>query len=517
MTSLIKNKISIYAIPFVIGLLTSYSLPPYGFFFINFITLPVLFFYLLNNYENGKWTSFKIGWMFGFGYFISNLYWISNSLTFEEIFKPLIPFSLIIIPLFLGLFYGLITFFCSFFNLKKNLSSILIFSFFFSLIEFLRSFIFGGFPWNLIAYSFVDYLQLIQILSLIGTYSFNLLCITLFLIPCIIFFNYTKKKKIIFLFFFILLICLNYFYGNSVIKKYEKLNITNLNFVIKIMSPKVDIKRFFANEAPEETILELIKLSEPNYSENTLFIFPEGVLSSIYLQDLKNFSYIFKENFSELHKIVLGISSYENSKIFNSLIVLDKNVNILAKYDKNKLVPFGEYLPFENFLGNFGLKKITQGYQSFSSSNQREIIKIDNISFLPLICYEVIYSGKINKNNEDFDFIINISEDGWFGDSVGPYQHFSHSIFRSIEEGKNLIRSANNGISAHIDATGKVISKLKSTDRGFIEIRNILKTKNTFFNSHGNKIFFYFLIFYISLIFFLKKKENNEEKFFIYK
>ena len=90
MTSLIKNKISIYAIPFVIGLLTSYSLPPYGFFFINFITLPVLFFYLLNNYENGKWTSFKIGWMFGFGYFISNLYWISNSLTFEEIFKPLI-------------------------------------------------------------------------------------------------------------------------------------------------------------------------------------------------------------------------------------------------------------------------------------------------------------------------------------------------------------------------------------------------------------------------------------------
>ena len=135
MTSLIKNKISIYTIPFVIGLLTSYSLPPYGFFFINFITLPILFFYLINNYGNGKWTSFKIGWIFGFGYFISNLYWISNSLTFEEIFKPLIPFSLIIIPLFLGLFYGLITFFCSFFNLKKNFSSVLIFSFFFHLLS----------------------------------------------------------------------------------------------------------------------------------------------------------------------------------------------------------------------------------------------------------------------------------------------------------------------------------------------------------------------------------------------
>ena len=517
MTSIIQNKILIYIIPIIIGVFTSYSLPPYSFFFLNFITFPALFFYLLHNYQQGKWISFKIGWMFGFGYFISNLYWISNSLTFEEIFKPLIPFSLIIIPLFLGLFYGLATFFCSFFNLKKNFSSILIFSFFFSFIEYLRSFIFGGFPWNLIAYSFTDYLQLIQILSLIGTYAFNLLCITLFLIPCVIFYNYKKKKKTFILLFSILFLSINFFYGTSLIKKYEELNKTNLNFVIKIVSPKVDIKRFFENETPEETILELIKLSEPNYSENTIFIFPEGVLSNIYLQDLKNFSYIFSENFSDQHKIILGISSYENSKIFNSLIVLDKNVNILAKYDKNKLVPFGEYLPFENLFSNFGLKKITQGYQSFSSSTERNIIKLDNISFLPLICYEVIYSGNINKNNEDYDFIINISEDGWFGDSVGPHQHFSHSIFRSIEEGKNLIRSANNGISAHIDATGKIIGKLKSTERGFVEVRNILKTRNTFFNSYGNKIFFYFLIFYIILIFFLRKRITNEERFFIYK
>ncbi len=509
MTSLIQNKLLIYIIPFIIGLLTSYSLPPYSLFFINLITFPILFFFLILNYQKGKWTSFKIGWMFGFGYFISNLYWISNSLTFEEIFKPLIPFSLIIIPLFLGLFYGLSTFFCSFFNLKKKFSSIFIFSFFFSVVEYLRSFIFGGFPWNLIAYSFTDYLQLIQILSLVGTYAFNLLCITLFLTPSIIFFKYTKKKKIFFLISSIFLLSINFFYGDSVIKKYEEINKTNLNFIIKIMSPKVDIKRFFENEAPEKTILELIKLSKPNYSENTLFIFPEGVLSNIYLQDLKNFSFIISENFSDKHKIILGISSFENSKIFNSLVVLDNDANILAKYDKNKLVPFGEYLPFENLLRNFGLKKITQGYQSFSSSNERDIIKIDNISFLPLICYEVIYSGIINKNSEDFDFIINISEDGWFGDSVGPYQHFSHSIFRSIEEGKNLIRSANNGISAHIDAIGKVKKKIKSTDSGFIEIRNILKKKNTFFNTHGNKIFFYFLIFYISLIFFLKKKENK--------
>jgi len=188
------------------------------------------------------------------------------------------------------------------------------------------------------------------------------------------------------------------------------------------------------------------------------------------------------------------------------MVVLDKDLNILAKYNKNKLVPFGEFLPFENFFSKFGLKKITQGYRSFSSSNERKIISINNLNLLPLICYEIIYSGKINKNEENFNLILNISEDGWFGNSVGPYQHFSHSIFRSIEEGKNLIRSANNGISAFINPKGQIINHIKSTERGVIEVKSFEETNKTLFSSLGNKIFFYFLLFYISLFFFLKKK-----------
>ena len=118
MTLLLQNKILIYLIPFALGLITSFSLPPYSFFFINFITFPLLLINLISNYKKGKWISFKIGWMFGFGYFISNLYWITNSLTFEEKFEYLIPIALILIPLFLGVFYGLATFACSFFTLN---------------------------------------------------------------------------------------------------------------------------------------------------------------------------------------------------------------------------------------------------------------------------------------------------------------------------------------------------------------------------------------------------------------
>ena len=505
MRLLLQNKILIYLIPFILGLISSFSLPPYNFFFINFITFPFLLFYLILNYKNGKWTSFKIGWFFGFGYFISSLYWITIALTFEDNFKPLIPISLISIPLFLGIFYGIVTLFCSFFSLSKKFSTILIFSFFFSLIEFTRSFIFGGFPWNLVAFAWTDKINFLQILKFTGTYTFNLLSITIFLIPTIIFFDYKKIIKFFFLSSALILLFINFFYGSFVIKNDKKIANNNLNFLIKVISPNIDLSRYFNGESPEIIISELINLSNPNDLDQTIFIFPEGVLSNIYLEDLKNYRYIFEKNYSEKHIIIMGINSVQDEKIYNSMIVLDRNLNILSKYNKNKLVPFGEFLPFEDLFRKFGLKKITQGYNSFSSDNKREILNINNISFIPLICYEIIYSGLINKDNNNYDLILNISEDGWFGNSIGISQHFSHSIFRSIEEGKSLIRSANNGISAFINPNGKIIIDIESTEKGVIEIKEFKKTKKTLFSSFGNKIFFYFLLFYIILIFFLKR------------
>tara|TARA_B100000965_G_scaffold350093_1_gene323743 strand:+ start:729 stop:2261 length:1533 start_codon:yes stop_codon:yes gene_type:complete len=509
LTFKINNKILLYIIPFFLGLITSFSLNPYNFIIINFITFPIFYIFFVNNLNKKKWLGFKIGWMFGFGYFISNLYWITNALTFDSQFKNLIPIALIVIPSYLALFYGLATLICSLFNLKKNFASILIFATVFSLIEYLRGFIFGGFPWNLSAYSWTSYTNFLQIISVIGTYSFNLLSITFFLIPSILFFEYKYKLKLLSLIFFIFLITLNYFYGSKVINDYKKNTNVNIKSNIKILSPKIKIERFYQNEDPSEIISELIELSNPNLEEETIFIFPEGTLTSINLNEIKIYKKMFKDNYSSKHKIILGINSIEKSKVFNSLVVLDNNLNILAKYNKNDLVPFGEFLPFENLLSKLGIKKITGGYQSFSADKTRKVLNINDLKFLPLICYEIIYSGRLNKGNNKYDFIINISEDGWFGNSIGPNQHFSHSIFRAIEEGKNLIRSANNGTSAVIDPTGQIINKLESTHKGVIEVNKFKNNKKTFFSIYGNNLFFYFILFYISLIFFLKKKKKG--------
>ena len=507
MTLLYKNKFLVYLFVFSLGLISSFALPPYNLFYVNFISYPA-FLWILLFYSKCKFISFNIGWVFGFGYFISNLYWVTNSLTFDDIFKPLVPFALFLIPFFLGLFYGLSTLVFSLLNPKKNFLSIIILSTSLSIFEYIRSFIFGGFPWNLISFSFVNYLEFIQLLSITGTYAFNSIVILLFLLPTVFFFNFKKKTKIAIFVFSISIFFINYYWGNSILANHKLTQKNDLGFTIKIISPKIDINRYFKSENPQDFISELINISEPNPLEETIFIFPEGILSSIYFDDLLKFKKLFLNNFSKKHKIILGMNIYENQKIYNSLLVFDNELNVLDKYYKNKLVPFGEFLPFEKILSHLGFKKITQGYQSFSADNQRDILTLNNFNFNPLICYEVIYSGKINKSLKNYDFILNISEDGWFGNSIGPHQHYSHSIFRSIEEGKAIIRSTNNGISAYINSKGQVNNKIETTDKGFIEFNSYKKSNKTIFSSQGNKIFFYFLFIYISLIFFFKIRGN---------
>ena len=493
--------------PFLCGLISTLSLPPYNFFYLNFITFPFLLLFYLNLEIKRGFSSYLYGWTFGFAYFFSNIYWIANSLAVEEIFKPLIPFAITIIPLFLGIFYGISFLIFFYFKPRKKIESIFLFALIFSFIEYLRGHLLGGFPWNLISFGLVEINQFIQILSYIGTYSFNLLVITIFLVPTVMLFEASSRAKLLTIFLAVILIISNLIFGNLVLNKHNKSPDKKLNTIIKVISPKIDLKRFFDGTDPSLVIKDLAEIGNID-NRDAVYIYPEGILPSINLNEIQDYSSVFKNYFQNNHKIIVGITRYEDTEIFNSMALLDNDLKLISVYDKNKLVPFGEYLPFENFLKNYGFKKITQGYQSFSPSSERDIINVNDTRFLPLICYEIIYSGSLLKESKNYDFIVNISEDGWFGESVGIDQHFFHSVFRSIEEGKNIIRSANNGISAYIDSKGQIIKKIESTQKGVIEIDSYKKGSKTIFSSFGNKIFFYFLILYITLIFLLKIKKR---------
>ena len=131
-----------------------------------------------------------------------------------------------------------------------------------------------------------------------------------------------------------------------------------------------------------------------------------------------------------------------------------------------------------------------------------------SLTILPLICYEIIYSGKI-FNNPGFDLIVNISEDGWFGKSIGPKQHFAHSIFRAVESGKYLLRSANNGIAAIVNPVGIVEQKVEYGKSGYIDFKEAKTIQPTFFSKYGNKIFIILILLYIFIIFSFNRLKNE--------
>ncbi len=501
---------------FILGAITSLSLPPFNFFLINFLTFTLYYLFLIkkSNQHKNKKLFFFYGWVFGFSYFVTSLYWISISLSFDQSFKLLIPLSIFLIPTFLGIFYGLVSFIFIIFKPKKIISSFLSFCLIFGIIEFLRGSILTGFPWNLIAYSFSNQLEILSINSIIGTYGFNLFCISLFTSPAIFILS-KSKKKFIFVFFLIMTI---FFYINGLFyeKKFDKTESKIYDYKVRVIASNIGLEKFYSNIDPEKIIQDLIKISNPTTNEKTIFVWPEGTIPGIYQDELIKYKKLFSKSFKQNHILILGINSKlinnNHYDYFNTLSIYDSEINLINSYNKINLVPFGEFLPFENILKKVGLKSITNNYQSFSRGYKREIIELtlgeSSLKILPLICYEIIYSGKL-FDNSNFDLIINISEDGWFGQSIGPKQHFIHSVFRAIESGKYIVRSSNNGIAAIINPLGNIEQSIDFGKSGYIDFKERRKIQPTIFSKYGNKVFGLLILLYILLIFSFNRNNNE--------
>ena len=508
----------VFFTPFILGLLTVFSFQPFNLNYINFAIIPILF--LLTTYVQKKSKNtfrrkpyllnlFLIGYLFGVGFFLAGTHWLTNALTFDENLKFLIPLASVCLPLFLGIFFGIGNLIVGPF-LQNNFTSILLFSSSLAFMDYLRAKILSGFPWNVWAYTWSWKPEILQSLFYLGFFSFNLFCIIIYCAPLLLIF----KKKINFILFTLLgfIFFGNYIYGTSIIKKND-INLANLklnsnnSIYTKIISPNFDLKYNLSNTDLSKNISSLIRYSEPEKNKKTLFVWPEGVFTGYNFEQIKEYKALFEVAFSENHLILFGsnteVVSAKKNKTFNSLIIANNKLDIKFQYNKIKLVPFGEFLPLENFLGKFGLKKITEGYGSFSSGTINNIFTINNFRILPLICYEIIFPelSTANKN-----LIINISEDAWFGDTIGPDQHFAKAIFRAVENNVYLARSANKGFSAFIDNKGIVKKVLKPNETGVIEL-NIPIINNAQKKYKIDLIFFVLLFTCVFTISILNKKK----------
>ena len=506
----------LYLAPLILGSLSVLSFQPFNFTIINFFILPLLFYLIVYIKKKSKSAYrkkpfkknlFIFGTFFGFSFYLSGVHWITQSLTFDENFKILIPIALFFIPLFLSLFFSLTILLTGPF-LHYNFSSILFLSSNLAISDYIRAKILTGFPWNLWVYSFSWATEIIQILNKIGLFAFNLISITIFMLPAVFFFHKSFKIKILVIFSILLIFFTLYIYGSQTINKNKSnLNLYEQKFKIKIISPNFDLKYGLFIEEIEERLKKLIRYSEPKNDKKILFIWPEGVFSGYSFNEILVLKKIFQDNFSKNHLILFGVNKLDQKegKFYNTLVIVNNHLEIIKEYNKQKLVPFGEFLPYEKTLNKFGLKKITEGYGSFLRGKKQENIIINNLNILPLICYEIIFPSFIQSSSKDTNLIINISEDGWFGDSIGPYQHFVKAIFRAIESNTFVLRSANKGISAIINNKGEVVKKLNINEAGNIYYEVPL-VKNE--NKNKNDLIFFILLFTYIFIFNYYKKNN---------
>ncbi len=477
---------------FILGLLTSLLFPPYFFLPLGFIIFPFLCFLLESNKENyGDKNIFNKFSIFGFGFFISYLFWIKNPFfVFEETKNFFLVFLLLII--FLSVILGLI--FTIIFKLGKKIPIIILIPLMFTSSEYIISIFFYGFPWFTFSLLLSSNEYLLFSLKLFGTLFSSYLIIQIFCIPFIFLTKENFKQELKYLSLFIALPIITLMITNF--------NKEENNFKIKTINLEIFQLNFKNNDkflTSEEKLQRIIKHIEESNAD--LLIFGENNFPYL-LDDLE--LNIIKDSLKENQTLIIGATRYENNKYYNSLV----NINLVnvTYFDKKILVPFGEFLPLRDSL-TF-LESIV-GQNDYSKGKVERIINLpDNISFIPVICYEIVFYWKLlNKLNNTGNFIVNITNDFWFGDYLGPYQHFYLTKIRAAEFNKPIIRVSNNGISAVINNNGAVLNKTEFNKTSNFKHKLLFKENNNFVDLHLIFKIYLFIIFILTTFYYLRKND----------
>ena len=474
----------------ILGLLTSLLFPPYFFLPLGFIIFPFLCFLLDSNRKNNSDLNiFKNFSFFGFGFFISYLFWVKNPFfVFEETknFFLFFLFLIILLSLILSLLFTIVS------KLGKSIPIIILTPFMFTISEYIISVFFYGFPWFTFSLVISSNEYLLFLLKLFGTLISSYLIIQIFCLPYL-FFNTLKLNKKIKYFSFFFILPIIFLMISLLYNKDNKLKTNTIDFEIFQLNFKINDQSL----TPEKKLNIIIN----NIQESTADMLIFGENNFPYLLDDLDLK-ILKDSLKENQVLIIGATRFENNKYFNSLINI--TASKVTYFDKKILVPFGEFLPFRDSLSF--LESIA-GPHNYSNGKEQRIINLSkNINFIPVICYEIVFYWKLlNKLNYKSNFIINITNDFWFGKYIGPYQHLYLTKIRAAEFNKPIIRVSNNGISAVIDSNGSIIKKTQLNNIEKFKHKLFLQENINFVNEHLI-IKIYFFIMFVFIIFYYYRK-----------
>ncbi len=500
------------------GAIAALSVPPLFILPAIFIAFPVWVWCLdgaekKSGYKKIFAPSFTIGWYFGFGYFLLSLHWIGAAFFVDGGWIiALMPLAIIILAGFLAIFWAFASFFAHIFW-SDNFLRIIALALFVSLFEYLRSFLFTGFPFNQIGYALTLNDQFAQLSAFIGINGMNFLALFLAMLPALIWPKSTQNILIRFLpaSFIIIILAGQFLFGQYRIANTVLLERNDVK--LRLVQPAIDQSQKW--QANNQTMImeKLFSLSQTKLSLTdagingvTYIIWPEAAIP-FYLSDYPSYLAQIAVMLPLGKSLITGAPRKEfadkdgEKKSYNSIFIINSSGEIIDAYDKTHLVPFAEYLPFRSFFAKLGIKQFVPGNDGWFAGSKRKILQSPGApSFLPLICYEAVFSGQLGEQIKQADFILNLTNDSWFDGSIGPLQHFYHARVRAIEEGKSLVRVANSGITALINPLGQIEASLKQGEAAILDIFPINPIKETFFAKYKNKPFLIFSLFLLIIL-----------------
>jgi apolipoprotein N-acyltransferase len=447
------------------------------------------------------------GWWLGFGYFVAGLWWLGDAFLVEaDRFAWALPLGILGLPAALALFtalgFGIARLLwvpgpARLFALAVGLGT----------SEWLRGHLFTGFPWNLFGMALGDHLILAQAASAVGIYGLTLIAIPLFAAPATWADADTKRRLP-----WAIIAAIAALTGLALFGALRLALATDPGFVagvqLRIMQPNLGQDAKFRPEYRDAILDRYLALSDratspqsTGLADVTHLIWPESAFPFILGRDAQGLARIGAA-LPPRTILITGAARMDaaasrprdgSATVFNAVQVIASGGTIIDSSDKAHLVPFGEYLPFAALLNRIGLRQFISVPGGFEPGEHRKGLSVPGLPLVsPLVCYEAIFSGEVMPQiwppgrDRRPGLLLNVTNDGWFGAYAGPQQHFAQARLRSIEEGLPLIRAANTGISAIIDAYGRVLDKLPSGVEGVLDGKLPLSISPTLFARWGN-------------------------------
>ena len=476
-------KILNFIIPALFGLIGIFAFAPFSIKFLIFISYGYLIHLLISNNNGVFWKVFCWGlghWGLGMSWIIVSVYYYGET----TIAMSSIIYILLVVILTLIFTSPLLILksALSFTKINNNFFSVLFISSIFTISEFSRYFFLNGVPWLIPGNIFLDTIsQNIYPIFGVTAASFFIYFI------CALFIVYSNNK-ISYVSAAILIISL---------LPFSPADETKDGIKVSIVQPASDPFLKYEDNYYLKIEDNLNKLIDTVSKDSELVVLPEAELP--YSQNSIRFI-DFLKNTEISEKIILGVWKYDDAKLYNAIFSPRYN----EAYKKIHLVPFGEYIPFiEGLRGIINFFDLPMSNVSHGSQLQENIRILDNIPISSPICFDIAFPNTVRKMNKSSLLMINVSNDTWFGNSIGPYHHLSIARVRSIENNRYTIRATNDGISAIISNKGTIVTLLDKGKSGILE-GNVKLIKNSTFYSRNGHLFFIILSFIIVLIPFLK-------------